>query len=112
MCIQAQQCAFMGMTDRQAWRKKTDLVPCEPDTVASVGLDHQNPMRPSTVYLSLFPAAPSVSNLFSGGVWEKRDVHIFVFWLLLLCVMCSRCSVSTEFDTSRRGKKCNFPSPT
>ncbi|CAK6956387.1 hypothetical protein EYF80_025915 [Scomber scombrus] len=45
--------------DRHPWQKKTNLVPSEPDVVASVGLDHQNPMRPSTVYLSLFPAAPS-----------------------------------------------------
>lgn len=57
--------------DRHSWQKKTNLVPSELDVVASVGLDHQNPMRPSTVYLSLFPAAPSVSNLFSEAVWEK-----------------------------------------
>lgn len=62
---------FVRMSDRHPWQKKTDLVPSESDVVASVGLDHQNPMRPSTVYLSLFPAAPSVSNLFSEAVWEK-----------------------------------------
>lgn len=67
MYIWAEQCLFIRMSDRHQWWKKTDSVPCEPDVVASVGLDHQNPMRPSTVYLKLFPAAPLVSNLFSEG---------------------------------------------
>lgn len=77
----------MGMRGRHPSWKKTDLVPCEPNMVASVGLDHQNPMRPSTVSLSLFPAAPSVSNLFSEAVWEKG---IFMY-LLLLVIKRSHC---------------------
>lgn len=49
-------------------QNKTYLFLGEADMVASAGLDHQNPMRPSTVYLSLFPVGPSLSNLFSEAV--------------------------------------------
>lgn len=100
----------MGMRGRHPSWKKTDLVPCEPNMLASVGLDHQNPMRPSTVSLSLFPAAPSVSNLFSEAVWEKGIFrHSCTCYCLLLSDL-TACCVSTIRYKQERNKS-NFSSP-
>lgn len=91
------------MTDTQG-RKKTDFVPCEADVVASVGLDHQNPMRPSTVYLGPFPAAPSLSNLFSEAVWEKG---MFTYLSPGYCCYVFRCSLYPD-SLIKEGKNLKF----
>lgn len=76
------------MTEAHAGRT---LVPCE---AVLVGLDHLNPTSLCTFCLSLFPAAPSVSNLFSEAIWEKG---MFTY----LCSVCCLLSHHTNNEIFR-----------